>query len=63
MLLDLLKEAHEKSVKLYLNLQDIEMQLQQTQNIKNNIHKELLKLDGEIELLNRMIQEQEKENG
>lgn len=55
----LIEENVAKSAALYLQRQQLQMQLQQVQMAIQQVEANMLKLDGEAELLNR-IKEEEK---
>ena len=44
-------DAHQRSVKLYLQRQDIELQRQQLQMSAQSVERDLLSIDGEIQAL------------
>lgn len=54
---DRLTDANARSAHLYLQRQQLEYQLQQIQIERTKIDMALMKLDGEIELLNQLLQE------
>lgn len=54
---DKIKEAHSKAASLYLQRQAVEASIQQMQLEKMKIEAAMLKSDGEIETLTKLLEE------
>lgn len=57
----LIDEVNAKSVKTYLRRQQLEMQIAQYKNAAAQTDVELIKLDGELEVLERLAEIQKSE--
>jgi len=58
-----LGETHQRAARLYLQRQDLEQQRQALQAKAVQVEQALLKTDGEVELLQALIAEQQQQKG